>query len=554
MVLDYRNTRFSFSRLRRQRRRRRLGLAAALILLTAVTLLVIRTVQYRSVKRIQADLLSGEISAAMLDEESRPLFTTTARGELRSLHKLLTGDMETGKRNLESGGHSGLVDSRRFLDRMVDLGRYEALGIYLDFLDEHNASSPYHRVLYHTARYRSGDARRLAAQLPGRERSRYAKALQILEETWNQLDKGPVACIHDRNGRTIGEYDPATGTVNSRITGLDLSSFSMVLRRGLRFFTLTLDAEMQESIHTLFSRFHGSCVILNPAEGAILAAYSKPVSPGKGNTAWTREYEAGSIIKTLTYLAFLKSPEPGLFPLECRGNIQLNRRIFYDWKQHGAMDSPETALAVSCNIAFARMGIAVGADAMDAILRSFLFNRAGLKDRHLDFHLGTFTPPPLESRRLADLSVGLTEIRVTTLHAALLAAAISQSGSMPSPHLITTEKNILRLGIHHHAPAVLTRIPGDRNFIKLREAMIRVIRDPRGTGRRARDPEGPVIAVKTGTAGDPRKGLDAIMMGFLPARRPLYAFAFRLEHGGKAELNGARLLKALAAGPLSSPE
>lgn len=555
MVLDYRNTRFSFNQLRKRRRRQHLRWAAALLSLAGVTLLILHGVQHREFRRVQEDLLAGKPAAeTVLQTESRALFTAGAMRELRALSHLLEGRIEIGRQELSGHRHAKAVASRRFLDRMVDLGRYDSLGLYLDFLRQQGSSNTYHRLLFLTARYRPGEARGLAEDLSPAFREKHAKALRILEEIWKELEKGRIACIHDHSGQVVAEYEPATATIHSRVSGMDLSPFKSVLQQGLRFFTLTLDARLQGKVHAAFSNYHGSCVILNPKDNAILAAYSKPQEPQSGNAAWKQRYEPGSIIKSLTYLAFSQASDQHLFPLQCRGNTTIEGRIFYDWTRHGKVDSPETALVVSCNIAYARMGLAVGDDKLAQILRQFKFNSPPLRDRCLTFELGDFNPPPLPPRRLADLSVGLEEIRITTLHGALLAAAFSQSGSLSSPYLIATEKNILKLGIYHHQPQALASIPGGRIFARLRNAMVRVIRDAEGTGHRALLPSGPVTAAKTGTAGNPALGLDAVMIGFLPAQRPLFAFAFRLEHGGKAETHGAAVLKALLLDALSIGE
>ena len=72
--------------------------------------------------------------------------------------------------------------------------------------------------------------------------------------------------------------------------------------------------------------------------------------------------------------------------------------------------------------------------------------------------------------------------------------------------------------------------------------MIEVVENENGTARRARM-EAVRIAAKTGTAGSSQNGLDAIVIGFFPVEKPDYAFALRLEGGGKAEFNGAYVLR-----------
>ena len=53
------------------------------------------------------------------------------------------------------------------------------------------------------------------------------------------------------------------------------------------------------------------------------------------------------------------------------------------------------------------------------------------------------------------------------------------------------------------------------------------------------------LAIKTGTTGDRNQGLDALVIGFFPSEKPRYAFAFRLEGAGKAEIKGAFFLRDL---------
>ena len=55
------------------------------------------------------------------------------------------------------------------------------------------------------------------------------------------------------------------------------------------------------------------------------------------------------------------------------------------------------------------------------------------------------------------------------------------------------------------------------------------------------------LAVKTGSSTDGRGGFDALVIGFFPAEKPRYAFAFRLEGAGRAELNGMLFLRDLVA-------
>jgi len=108
--------------------------------------------------------------------------------------------------------------------------------------------------------------------------------------------------------------------------------------------------------------------------------------------------------------------------------------------------------------------------------------------------------------------------------------------------LIKNKKNLLNLGFYNHRPQLLVTFDANSHFLKIKQAMVYVVEAAEGTGRRARL-ESIKIALKTGTCGDKKIGLDAVMTGFFPADKPQYVFAFRLEHAGKAEWRGAQLVK-----------
>jgi cell division protein FtsI (penicillin-binding protein 3) len=74
------------------------------------------------------------------------------------------------------------------------------------------------------------------------------------------------------------------------------------------------------------------------------------------------------------------------------------------------------------------------------------------------------------------------------------------------------------------------------------QAMLEVVKNEEGTGRRADLPSFP-IAMKTGTAGKGATGYNAIVIGFGPVPNSKIAFAIFLEHAGKAEFEGARITR-----------
>jgi cell division protein FtsI/penicillin-binding protein 2 len=126
----------------------------------------------------------------------------------------------------------------------------------------------------------------------------------------------------------------------------------------------------------------------------------------------------------------------------------------------------------------------------------------------------------------------------------VLAAIFSQNGLLFPPYIIDDAKSILDLGFYSHNVRPLRVLADDLNFGRVTKAMREVVNNKNGTGHRIW-PAVVNLAIKTGTSGDRNRGLDALVIGFFPAERPRYAFAFRLEGGGRADVNGAFFLRDL---------
>ena len=131
-----------------------------------------------------------------------------------------------------------------------------------------------------------------------------------------------------------------------------------------------------------------------------------------------------------------------------------------------------------------------------------------------------------DDRQLADLSIGLEATEITPLHAALLAATVANDGVMPQPRLVAAQDG--RLGLH---PRPIPAAPGRRVIEpewvpELRQAMETVVRA--GTAQRVWPPHNFPVAMKTGTASDPRYGFHVNYIGYGPTTDPRIAFCVRI--------------------------
>jgi peptidoglycan glycosyltransferase len=95
----------------------------------------------------------------------------------------------------------------------------------------------------------------------------------------------------------------------------------------------------------------------------------------------------------------------------------------------GPLAGLDDALAKSCNVAFANLGVALGASRMVDEYRRWGFDAgpAALLGGAGRIHRPARTP-----RQLAYLSIGLELVDITPLHAALLAAVVADDGRRPS--------------------------------------------------------------------------------------------------------------------------
>jgi cell division protein FtsI/penicillin-binding protein 2 len=400
----------------------------------------------------------------------------------------------------------------------------------------------FYHALYSTAFFNHNESEQFLSRISAGQQQPLSQAIDLIKKLNSKLKAGTVDYIFDKNGSPLAHYNLKNRKTISVTPGMVFDDFTPRFENGIKTYTLSLDLNVQHYLDRIFKNHSGSMILFKIEDSSILAAYSKPRNRANDNTVFTSEFEPGSIMKILTLFAFFLNPEKTLFPMECRQSIRLSNRDFPDRTAHGSIDNPLYALAVSCNLAFARMGIAVGFKRLSRVLDSFFFNSKGFSDRFIRFKTGHFNRNVIDDYQLANLSVGLNEITTTTFHSGLIAMIIAQNGSINKPYLIKNVKNMLNLGFYNHQPRLVTVFDNNPIFLKISQAMVDVVENRQGTGRHSKV-EFVKTAIKTGTAGEKRQGLNAIIIGFFPAEKPEYAFGFFLEGAGKAELKGAYFLK-----------
>lgn len=542
---DYKGVQFSFEGKRRSSRRKLVRRSFFFFLLTLIILLSVHFWQRSRMHRQVKALLSETITPADFRSNLPALwFAPAARTEAKALAWAMEGDGQGSLHFDLIKSRSTFLDSAPILDRLLEKATPDAFCAYAVFLQKHHALSGFYAVLLKQAQYQKVSDEELASGLARIADQPNGEQIRKRIETLNrELGQEEVVVVLDRDNQPLGTWSPARKQLKGLAPGFSITPLAPLFEKGYRQLRLTLSGKLQKHAETHFKNFHGSLVLLGLERGDILAAYSKPLSQDiRDNPALTELYEPGSILKLLTLFTYMDNMGESIFPFTCKGNMPLNGKTFYDWTAHGTIQSAQEAMALSCNLVFANMGLKLGPDRLKKGLSRFFFDRPHpWTDGPFTLATGRTRPVDGQSHQLANLSIGLEEVSTSTYHAALFAGLIAVNGLLPSPRIIASSNSILGLVISRPLSPPLEVHARSIHYLTLQQAMTMAVDHERGTVRRGQNSH-LTFAAKTGTAGDSKLGLDAIIIAYFPRQNPRYALAFHLEHGGKAEINGALLL------------
>lgn len=380
-----------------------------------------------------------------------------------------------------------------------------------------------------------------------------AKKAALLEQAIADRKSGSVPYVFDRNGAPIGAYRVASNDVAA--TSAEFASIVDTTSGSLTFgasaarlgtnatLDTTLDPAVQRGAVAALGDYRASLVAIDPKTNELLAIAS---TRGKGtlaNLALESQYEPGSVIKVLTALNAYQSgyDVKSMFPYDCKGDLVIDGRHFGDWigTGHGVLPSLDEALAQSCNIVFADLGLRLGVDR----LKSFL-TAAGF-DSQVD--LGAMTAPLGKSvgtvfnrYETGFYAIGLEHESLNALHLAMVASMMANRGMLAHPRLLRARRSILGDATPAAAPPAATRLASPEAAEQVIRAMEAVATSAKGTGRRAKI-DGVDIAMKTGTAGKRENGYQALIVCFAPVEHPTIAFGMIAESAGPAEYAGAKI-------------
>ncbi len=303
----------------------------------------------------------------------------------------------------------------------------------------------------------------------------------------------------------------------------------------------------------------GAVVALDPTTGAILGMASTPsYDPGRLsshdpaairaywdeleaaerdprlNRAIDDNYPPGSLFKVIVAAAALadgSTPET-VVPAPRELPLPNSTRVIPNFGGSACDPSGEQplieALTISCNTAFAQLGIDLGEERIREMAEAFGMDGEGFE---IPLDVAPSGVGDIEDdAALAQTSIGQRDVRMTPLQAALVAATVANDGVQMKPYLVDQLQAPDLTVIDSTEPEEWREPVSAEVADQLTEMMVSVVAN--GSGRAARIP-GMEVAGKTGTA----QVSDAVadhtwFMGFAPADDPKIAVAVFVANGG----------------------
>ena len=388
-------------------------------------------------------------------------------------------------------------------------------------------------------------------------------------------------------------YAPVTGyySVIYGATGIERTENSVLSGSDDRFFVdrleqlfagravqggavrLTLNAKAQQAAYDGLKGRTGAVVAIDPRTGAILALVSSPsFDPNEltshntvNDRAAYNKYLSdpahpmlnrplvmtlppGSVFKLVTAAAALENGyKPStVVPGPAKLKLPLTTHELNNWTGQPCGPGDKTtllnALAVSCNTAFASIGMTLGNDKILAQAAKFGFNTPFLVPMRA---ATSIYPTTANAPETAMSAIGQFDVTASALQMALVGAGISEGGTVMSPYLVAQVLGPDLSILEQATPTPFSQAMTAQNSAEELSMMEAVV--AQGTGSNAQIP-GVRVGGKTGTA---QSGTGATahawFVGVAPIPQPTVAVAVVLQNGGgAAEVSGNQLAAPIA--------
>ena len=337
--------------------------------------------------------------------------------------------------------------------------------------------------------------------------------------------------------------------------------------------TTTIDPRAQQAAYRALGSKVGSVVAIEPESGRILAMVQSPsfdpnvlashqastvlayhdslkADPDKPllNRPIVSVNPPGSTFKLVTAAAALASgrytPE-SILPGPRTYRLPGTSTDLRNWNDRACGSNDEVtlrrALEMSCNTAFAWLGVQLGAEALRAQAQAFGF------DTGFEIPLRAATsrfPDDPDIPQTALAAIGQFDVRATALQMAMVAAGIANDGEVMMPTLVSEIRSPSLAILESPTPIRFATALSPENARLLTAMMQGVVEQ--GTGGNAAI-SGVGVAGKSGTAQtSPDRPSVAWFVAFAPADAPTIAVAVAVEDAATPEISGNGLAAPIA--------
>jgi len=402
------------------------------------------------------------------------------------------------------------------------------------------------------------------------------------------IEKWAENYLAGKHGGTLYVNNPTTGAIVTKVGESEATPADSVY--------LTIDRNLQYYAEEALQGFTGAAVVIERDTGRVLAMATSPnydsniFAPDNPigssqysdllqenqpflNRAAQGQYPLGSVFKIITMAAGMES---GLFVPETTYDCQyewtaLPDQVRHDWtwqhcqdrlaagKECNTSDSKPSGeltlsegLMRSCNPFFWQIGYTLfqnnRSNDIATMARAFgLGQKTGIEQ--IPEEAGRIVDPPT-AIDVVNQAIGQGEVQVTPLQVARFIAALGNGGTLYRPQLVEKIEPVSGAATQIFKPTAQGTLPVQPFRLDfLRDAMISVVKNPKGTANfRLRGLDIP-IAGKTGTAesgsGLPHAWFAGYTMASESTNLPDIAIAVVLENQGEGSDYAAPVFRAI---------
>lgn len=232
---------------------------------------------------------------------------------------------------------------------------------------------------------------------------------------------------------------------------------------------------------------------LKQAQKAWTKLNADPTRP-MSNRATREIYSPGSTFKLVTTAAALESGMSSDSDVNAASYKLPGSTKVISESCGGKQITLTRALMVSCNPAYARLGVDLGQDKLRQQAQKFGFGTKFLSDIG---SVASVYPENLDSAQTAMTAIGEYEVAATPLQMALVSAAVANDGVIMEPYIVDQVLDADLRVTSQTKPKQWGKAISNTTAAEMRKMMVKVVQS--GTGYRAKIP-GVTVGGKTGTA------------------------------------------------------